>query len=131
MAVHRGRGGIVKFDTNTAAEAKDWSIDVSTDTLETTDLTTTGYRDYIGGLYSWSGSVNIMFDESDAGQGSIETKVLSGASATLNLKWSEDDSAAADVGSVIFTGFNITSSFDGLVEASVSFQGTGAITLPA
>jgi hypothetical protein len=31
-------------------------------------------------------------------------------------------------GNIIVTGYSVTGSFDGLVEASISFQGVGAIT---
>jgi hypothetical protein len=30
-------------------------------------------------------------------------------------------------GEVLVTGYSVTGSFDGLIEASISFQGTGAI----
>jgi hypothetical protein len=42
-----------------------------------------------------------------------------------------DKSSGNDIaftGSVIVTGYNIKSSFDGLVEATIAFQGTDAVT---
>ena len=52
-----------------------------------------------------------------------------GAEVTLNV-YPEGD-ASSDVyyaGSAIVTGVTRTASFDGLVEASITLQGTGALT---
>jgi hypothetical protein len=58
------------------------------------------------------------------------TAGLVGASGVaVKLYLEENYSSTSDyafTGNVIVTGYTVNSSFDGLVEASISFQGTGA-----
>jgi predicted secreted protein len=77
-------------------------------------------------LTSWSGSVDVYWDETDTtGQGAL----TNGAQVTLNV-YPEGDTAADSyyTGSAIVTGVSVSSSFDGMIEASISVQGTGALT---
>ena len=78
------------------------------------------------GLTSFSGSIDVFWDETDtAGQGALTV----GAEVTLNL-YPEGDTAGDTYlsGAAIVTGRSVSSSFDGLVEMSISVQGNGALT---
>ena len=125
MAVHKGSEGTVKVGANAIAEIRSYSIEETSDTLETTSMGDTA-RTYTPNLTSWSGSVDVYWDETDAtGQGALTV----GAEITLNV-YPEGD-ASADTyyaGSAIVTSVTKNASFDGLVEASISVQGTGALT---
>lgn len=125
MAVHKGSEGTVKVGSNAIAEIRSYSIEETSDTLETTTMGDTA-RTYTPNLTSWSGSVDVYWDETDStGQGALTV----GAEVTLNV-YPEGDSAADTyyTGAAIVTGVTKNASFDGLVEASVSLQGTGALT---
>lgn len=125
MAVHKGSEGTVKVGANAIAEIRSYSIEETSDTLETTTMGDTA-RTYTPNLTSWSGSVDVYWDETDStGQGALTV----GAEVTLNV-YPEGDSAADTyyTGAAIVTGVTKNASFDGLVEASVSLQGTGALT---
>lgn len=125
MAVHKGSEGTVKVGANAIAEIRSYSIEETGDTLETTTMGDTA-RTYTASLTSWSGSVDVYWDETDTtGQGALTV----GAEVTLNV-YPEGDSAADTyyTGTAIVTGVTKNASFDGLVEASVSLQGTGALT---
>jgi len=50
---------------------------------------------------------------------------------TLTGQFFLNDTAAKFEGELIITGLTINSSFDGLVEASITFQGSGAATYTA
>ena len=77
-------------------------------------------------IKSFSGSFDGFWDETDTlGQGSLSA----GATVTLNLYPEGDDSGATYwSGDVIITSISYNASFDGIVEASFSFTGTGALT---
>lgn len=125
MAVHKGSEGTVKVGASAIAEIRSYSIEETSDTLETTTMGDTA-RTYTPNLTSWSGSVDVYWDETDStGQGALTV----GAEVTLNV-YPEGDSAADTyyTGAAIVTGVTKNASFDGLVEASVSLQGTGALT---
>lgn len=125
MAVHKGSEGTVKVGANAIAEIRSYSIEETGDTIETSTMGDTA-RTYVPSLTSWSGSVDVYWDETDTtGQGALTT----GTEVTLNV-YPEGDTTgdAYYTGSAIVTGVSRTASFDGLVEASISLQGTGALT---
>lgn len=125
MAVHKGSEGTVKVGANAIAEIRSYSIEETSDTLETTTMGDSA-RTYTPNLTSWSGSVDVYWDETDAtGQGALTV----GAEVTLNV-YPEGETTGDTyyTGSAIVTSVTTNSSFDGLIEASVSVQGTGALT---
>ena len=125
MAVHKGSEGTVKVGANAIAEIRSYSLEESADTLETTSMGDTA-RTYLPSLSTFSGSVDVYWDESDTtGQGALTI----GAEITLNV-YPEGDTSGDTyyTGSAIVTGVTRNGSFDGMVEASISVQGTGALT---
>jgi predicted secreted protein len=125
MATHKGSEGTIKVDTNTVAEIRSYSIEESADTLEITSMGDTA-REYVSSLTSFSGSIDVFWDETDVnGQGALTI----GSQVTLNVYPEGADSGDTYyTGSAIVTGVSRSASFDGLVEASISVQGTGALT---
>ena len=125
MATHKGSEGTVKVGSNAVAEIRSYSIEESADTLEDTSMGASA-RSYKPSLTSFSGSLDVFWDETDtSGQGALSI----GSEVTLNV-YPEGD-ASGDTyysGSAIVTGVSRTGSFDGLVEASISVQGNGALT---
>lgn len=125
MATHTGSEGTVKVGSDAIAEIRSFSIEESADTLEDTTMGDTA-RTYKPSLTTFTGSVDVLWDETDTtGQGALTI----GAEVTLNL-YPEGD-ASGDTyltGSAIVTGRTVNSSFDGLVEMSISVQGNGALT---
>ena len=125
MATHKGSEGIVKVGTDSVSEVRSYSIEETADTLEDTSMGDSA-RTYKSSLTSFSGSLDVFWDETDTtGQGALTV----GSEVTLNL-YPEGDTAGDTyyTGSAIVTGVTRSGSFDGLVEASVSVQGTGALT---
>ena len=125
MATYKGSDGIVKVGTNTVAEIRSYSIEETADTLEDTAMGDTA-RTYKSSLTSFSGSLDVFWDESDSsGQGALSI----GAAVQLNVyPEGADTNDKYYQGDVIVTGVSRSASFDGLVEASISVQGTGTLT---
>lgn len=124
MATHKGSEGTVKVGSNAVAEIESYSLEETADTLEDTSMGDSA-RTYKSSLTSFSGSLDVFWDETDtSGQGALTI----GSEVTLNV-YPEGDTAGDTyyTGSAIVTGVT-SASFDGLVEASVSVQGTGALT---
>jgi predicted secreted protein len=125
MATHKGSEGTVKVGANSVAEIRSYSIEESADTLEDTSMGDSA-RTYKPSLTSFSGSLDVFWDETDAsGQGALTI----GSEVILNV-YPEGDTAGDTyyTGSAIVTGVSRSASFDGLVEASISVQGNGALT---
>lgn len=125
MATHTGSEGTVKVGSDAIAEIRSFSIEESADTLEDTSMGDTA-RTYKPSLTNYTGSIDVLWDETDStGQGALTI----GAEVTLNL-YPEGDTSGDTyyTGSAIVTGRTINSSFDGLVEMSISVQGNGALS---
>jgi len=125
MATHKGSEGTVKIGANAIAEIRTWTINETADTLEDTTMGDSA-RTYKPSLTSWDGSMDVYWDETDSnGQGAATI----GAEITLNVY--PEGATSGDsyyTGSAIVTGVSRTASFDGMVEASLTFQGTGALS---
>ena len=125
MATHAGSEGTVKVGANAIAEIRSFSVEETGDTIDNSSMGDTA-RTYIAGLKTYTASVDCLWDETDTtGQGGLTV----GSTVTLNLY--PEGATAGDIyytGSAIVTGRTITSSYDGLVEMSITCQGTGALT---
>lgn len=125
MATHKGSEGTVKSGANAIAEIRSYTITETADVLEDTTMGDAS-RTYLASLKTFTGSIECYWDETDT-NGQLTLDV--GSSVTINIY--PEGSTSGDTyytGSVIITEKSITASFDGMVEASFSFQGTGALS---
>jgi hypothetical protein len=125
MATHTGSEGTVKVGSNAIAEIRSFSIEETADTLDDTTMGTIA-RTYKSSLTTYTGTIDVLWDETDTtGQGALTI----GASVTLNLYPEGDTSGDVYLtGEAIVTGRSVNSTFDGLVEMSISVQGNGALS---
>jgi len=125
MATHIGRDGVIKVGVNTVAELRSFSIEETGDTVEDTVMTDTA-RTFTPTLTSFTGSADVYWDETDTlGQGALTV------GAVVTIGFYPEGEVAGDTyysGSCIVTGLSRSSSFDGMVEASITLQGSGALT---
>jgi hypothetical protein len=125
MATHKGSEGTVKSGSNAIAEIRSYTITETADTLEDTTMGDSS-RTYLASLKTFTGSIECFWDETDTnGQLTLDP----GSTLTINIY--PEGSTSGDTyytGSVIVTEKSITASYDGMVEASFSFQGTGALS---
>ena len=125
MATHTGSEGLIKVSSTTVGELRSYTLEQTSDTIEDSSMGDAS-RTYKTGLKGFSGSASLFFDEADAGQlllvvgGEIAIKVFP-EGATTGDKFYE--------GNAIVTAYNVSASFDGLVEAELTFTGTGTLTL--
>lgn len=124
MATHTGSEGTIKIGSDTLGELRSFSLESTAETIEDTSMGDTS-RTYKVGLKTFTGTASVFFDETDTAQ----TALVAGAEITLNVY--PEGASSGDTyytGSAIVTGRTINSSFDGMVEAEISFQGSGALT---
>ena len=126
MATHTGSQGTVKVGSNAVAELKNWTLDQSQDTVETTKLGDTT-KTFSITQSSSSGTMDCFWDETDSsGQGAMTI----GATVTLNLY--PEGATSGDTyytGTAIITSIGVAQTHDGIVERSIGFQVTGAVTI--
>ena len=125
MATHAGSEGKVFVGSSQVAEIKSWSLEVTSDTTDTSVIGTS-WRKNQATIKGWSGSFDGFWDETDtSGQGALSA----GGTVTLNLYPEGNDTGDTFwSGDAIVTSISYNASFDGIVEASFSFTGTGALT---
>lgn len=128
MATYKGTDGAVTVGaTGAVANVKSFSIDASAATVETTAMGSS-VATHLPTITSWTGSADVNWDPTDA-DGQVALDV--GAVVTIKFTPVVTASPASDVyysGSAIVTGHNRSSSHDGVVEASITLQGSGALT---
>jgi predicted secreted protein len=125
MATHTGSEGTVKVGANAIAEIRSYSVSETADTIEDTTMGDAA-RTYKASLKSFSGSIDVFWDETDT-NGQVALTV--GSEVTVNFY--PEGATTGDTyltGTAIVTGKTINGSFDGMVEASITIQGTGALT---
>ena len=133
MATLTGNNGAVSINGIAVLAVRNFSIEMTADTIETTVMGT-DVRTYLSGLSSFSGSADVYFDASDydTNESSFNpTAGLVGASGVTGKFYVELDAASTNVdkaftGTIIVTGYTVNATMDGMVEASISFQGSGA-----
>ena len=125
MATHTGSEGTIKIGSTTVGELRSYTLEQTGDTIEDTSMGDSS-RTYKAGLKGFSGSASLFFDEADAGQ------ILIVVGSEIAIKVYPEGSSSGDKfyeGNAIVTGYNVSASFDGMVEAEMTFTGTGALSL--
>ncbi len=144
MATFTGHDGAIKFlDATTdvglssgefIGNLRNFTIEQTQDTIEDTAMGSTGMRTYKPGLSTFTISGDVFFDGGDNMQKKIDEMITKTGNDTAESSFEVYPSGTAAgnqkmAGSCIVTSFSITSSADGMVEASFAAQGTGALTI--
>jgi predicted secreted protein len=133
-----GNAGVISVDGVNVAEVRNYSIEITADTIETTTMGgANAGRTYVKGLTTFSGTADVYWDDQhfDAATGVDLDGLVQGAvgAGSVALIIYPEGVSAGDNwnGAIIITGYSITASMDGLIEASISFQGDGQLTYTA
>lgn len=141
MAIATSADGSVTFDSNTIGEITSFSLERSTDTVETTTISDTS-RTYLPTLKTATLSIDGFFDISDVGQESINALIdeSAGSSGDVDNIGNTATFAVFPTGSTgltnskftgsgIVTGITINSSVGEMINFSCTIQCTGDITV--
>ena len=125
MAVHKGSEGTVHVGTDAVAEIRSYTVDETADVIESTSLGNSA-KTFEASTTSFSGSIDVFWDETDTAQ------IALSVGSSVTIKFYPEGASTGDKyysGTAIVTGVSITANNDSLVEASISIQGSGALTL--
>ena len=125
MAVHHGKEGEVVVGGTAVGELVSFTLETTGDVVESTKMADSA-KTFVAGRTSFSGTLEMHFDETDSAQ----TQMTAGT--TLSFKLLPEGSSSGDrkfEGSGIVTGMSVNQPMDGIVARSVTFQGTGALTI--
>lgn len=126
MATHTGSEGTVRVGaSNDILEIRSYSIEETADTVEDTSMGDS-YRTHKTTLKAWTGTVDVFWDETDTtGQGALTV------GSEVAVRFMPEGATGGDTylsGNAIVTGKTVSASFDGMVESTITLQGTGALT---
>lgn len=124
MTTYTGKDGSVMNGAGAVGEVKGFEV---TQTADTVDDTVMGddWKTHQVLHKSWSGSVNVLFDNGDTlGQ---ETFTIGSAVAFKGYPAGNSSGLLELSGSATVTDRAITTSFDGMVEMTLQLTGNGAL----
>jgi hypothetical protein len=128
MTCYAGKDGVVKVGAAGSEVAlgsvRSFSIDETAETLDCTVMGDT-FREYSVSYKAWAGTVDVLWNPDDAGQNGVTV------GSSLSFLLYPEGASTGDVeysGTGIVTGITRTATYDGLVEQSVTFQGSGTLT---
>jgi hypothetical protein len=127
MAVFSGKDGSMKWEGGSVARVRNWSVQSTLDTLETTDLGDDS-REYVPGLKSATGSATIFYHDDDNSLRTLLNNCINTgtpASALLDLNWGTKRLEFR----AYVTSASITCSTGEVMSAEVNFTMTGNYTV--
>jgi hypothetical protein len=125
MATHHGKEGVVTVGGTEMGEITSFTLETTGDVVEDTALTD-ATKSFVTGRTSFSGTIEMHFDETDAQQETLT------AGASISFVLLPEGNASGDAsytGTGIITGMSINNAMDAIVSRTVTFQGTGALTV--
>jgi len=135
MAASSGNGGVLQTSPDDStysaiASLQSWTLEQAADTIETSSMGTALGKTFIPGQTSFSGSADALWNDDDTSMESIQTALAAG-DTTFYIKLYPVGTSSGDYysGAIVLTGFSITSSLNGPIGFSFTFQGTGVLTL--
>lgn len=126
MATYLGNDGtVIVGSTGAIANVRSWSLEETAATAETTAMGST-LATHVSTITSWTGSCEAFWDKDDT-----DGQTAASVGSSITIKFQPEGNTSGDTiwqGTALVTGHSKTASHDGIVEASISFQGTGALT---
>ena len=125
MGTNQGKEGVVTVGGTGVGELTSFTLETTGDVVEDTALTD-ATKSFVAGRTSFSGTLEMHFDETDTPQ----TTLVAGATIAFILL--PEGNASGDrsfSGKGIVTGMSVNNSMDAIVSRTVTFQGTGALTI--
>tara|TARA_B100001094_G_scaffold309539_1_gene343295 strand:- start:77 stop:484 length:408 start_codon:yes stop_codon:yes gene_type:complete len=130
MAYATGSDAVIKIGSDTLTQCSAFSIDKTVDNAETSAIGTTS-KTFVNTLDSWTGSLELFYDESDTATAAILTAAVGNSAAVSVSFYYEGTAAGVDkylTGNGLISGISWSGEANGVFTASVSITGTGTLT---
>ena len=125
MATHHGKEGVVKAGGTAIGELTAFTLETTADVVEDTQLSD-ATKSFLAGRTSFSGTLEMSYDETDSPQ---QTLTVGSSIAFILLPEGDTSGDESFTGSGIVTGMSVNNAMDAVITRSVTFQGTGALTI--
>jgi hypothetical protein len=133
--IHSGSQGIVYIGSTAVASIRSFSLEETQETIDATTMNVSGvaFRTNKATFKSWTGTVDVYWTVDETGSADATefgASLQPGATEVTLHFWptGDDQYELGYTGTALITSRTISSSVDGMVEATVSVIGTGPIT---
>ena len=110
-------------------EVRSYSIETALGTIDASVLSTT-WKNYLVGQSGWSGTMELLYDPTDAAQEDLVSKARAGTLCTLTVQPLGAGAGNTElVGTAYITSMSISGATEDAVGLSISYQGTGELAL--
>ena len=121
--IYTGNAGVIKLNSATLAELTSFSLESATASIDSTSMGDAA-RTFVKGLESFTGSAYVIYDTDHQ----TDIPALAGGTEVVSLELFPAGTTAGlrkITGDVLITGYSMTGSLDGMITASITFQGSG------
>ena len=126
MAAIKGLDVLIKVGSQVVGGQRNASLEMSAETIDTTVKSTGGWAAKIPGIKSWTSSCDGVYFLDDAGLSAAQTAFMSGT--PVQLVFSNTDGLAYS-GQAVITSMSVEAGQEDIVSYTISFEGTGALTV--
>ena len=131
MATYKGQDGVLQAITSGGTLAstnnlKSWSVEESTDSIETTVMGATS-KSFTTGIKSWTCSAELLYDLSNA----VQADLVVGESVDIKIFPNTSSQTESFAGTGIVTATSQSGAIGDMVNSSITVQGSGALTVVA
>ena len=131
MATYKGQDGVFQAITTGGTLAstnnlKSWSVEESTDSIETTVMGATA-KTFTTGIKSWTASCEVLYDLSNA----VQADLVIGETVDIKIYPNTSSQTESFAGTAIVTATSQSGAIGDMVNSSITLQGTGALTVVA
>lgn len=128
MSVFHGSGGSLSIGGTSVAQVQEWSVSHNAEMIETTELGNSA-RSFSKGLESFEGSCEVIVsDDDDTGFVNFNQSLKTGTALSA-IFYTDTTGTASLQGNVLISSVETTLSFDDVARYSVTFTGTGGLTV--
>ena len=130
MAIAKGYEAVLKIGTNTVGQCSSFTINKNLETVDTSTIGVTS-KQFVSTLDSWNGSCDLFFDIGDTATAELLAACTGGGVTVACNFYVEGTAATVDkyyYGDAFVTSLDWNTTAAGVLEASVSLQGTGTLS---
>lgn len=126
MSAIKGLDVLVKVGSTVVGGQRNASVEMSAETIDTTVKSTGGWASKIPGMKSWTSSCDGIYFLDDTGLEAAQTAFMNGTEVKLEFS---NASGLAYSGQAVITSMAVEAGQEDVVSYTISFEGTGALTV--
>ena len=129
MGAVTGKSGFFQYNSGTVVRVSGWAMDIDNGVYDVTSFTTSTvqWREYVGGLSGWTGSIEATFDTASTGIDDMITNTMTASTGTVNMVMDKTIGGSFS-GGAVFDSMSVNADIDGVTGMSWSLTGNGALT---